>query len=402
MTWPSVPFPETVRKPDIGRENQIPASEIKSTGRFPVIDQGQSFISGYSDDQARLIKSDLPLIVFGDHTRVIKFVDFPFILGADGTKVLKPREDWFDAKFFAFALQNLNLPSRGYNRHFSLLKERSVVRPELHEQRKIAGILGLVQWAIEQQERLLALTAELKKALLLQLFTRGLRQEPQKQTEFGPIPQSWEARELGSLATKISKGSSPRWQGFDYLPNGILFVRSQNVGDGRMDFTDRVFLSPKFNEQEKRSILKDEDILINLVGASIGRVALGTPEIHGANCNQAVGFVRINSSRSFKEFLVWYLLSPSGQQQMFRQKKDIARANLSLLDLKAFKVPVPSGAESDEIAEVFSSIERKLLLHRRKHGALSALFRTLLRELMTARIRVDNFDLSAIEVAAQD
>jgi len=169
-----------------------------------------------------------------------------------------------------------------------------------------------------------------------------------------------------------------------------------------MDFTDRVFLSPKFNEQEKRSILKDEDILMNLVGASIGRVALATPEIEGANCNQAVGFVRLDCPRSFKEFLVFYFISPSGQQQIFFQKKDIARANLSLLDLKTFKVPAPSSAEAEEIAKVFSSIEIKLDLHRRKHAALSELFRTLLHELMTARIRVHDLDLPELETLTED
>jgi type I restriction enzyme, S subunit len=62
----------------------------------------------------------------------------------------------------------------------------------LPEQRKIAGVLGVVQRAMEQQERVLALTAELKKTLLHQLFTTGLRGEPQKQTDIGPVPESWE------------------------------------------------------------------------------------------------------------------------------------------------------------------------------------------------------------------
>ena len=147
----------------------------------------------------RVIGDDLPLVIFGDHTRCLKYVDFPFILGADGTKVLKPEEDLFDAKFFYYALMSLDIPNRGYNRHFTLLKEKKVPRPEKDEQRKIAGVLGVVQRAMEQQERLLALTAELKKALLHKLFTEGLRGEPQKQTEIGPMPKSWEIAKLGSV-----------------------------------------------------------------------------------------------------------------------------------------------------------------------------------------------------------
>jgi type I restriction enzyme S subunit len=200
--------------------------------------------------------------------------------------------------------------------------------------------------------------------------------------------------ELGTLATKISKGSSPRWQGFEYLSEGVLFIRSQNVGAGRMDFFDRVFLSPKFNEKEKRSILKSEDILINLVGASIGRVALGTSEVEGANCNQAVGFVRMERERSFKEFVVSYLLSPIGQQQMLFQKKDIARANLSLLDLRSFKVPSPPSEEAEEIAKVFRQIERTIEVCKQRKHVLDDLFCALLHQLMTAQIRVRDLNLS--------
>src|SRR5947209_4320100 len=140
MFWSQISFPETLRKTTVGRENQILSSEIRSTGRFPVIDQGQAFIAGYSDTAERVIRNDLPLVVFGDHTRCIKFVDFPFIVGADGTKIVKPKEDLFEPKFFYYALLNLNIPNRGYNRHFTLLKDKRIPQPEKVEQRKIASV----------------------------------------------------------------------------------------------------------------------------------------------------------------------------------------------------------------------------------------------------------------------
>jgi type I restriction enzyme S subunit len=397
LPWPIYDLPSTIKKLKIGRDKQVPSTEIAGTGRFPVIDQGQSFIAGYHDDESKVIKENLPLIIFGDHTRCFKFVNFLFILGADGTKILKPDEKLFDAKFYYYALLGLDIPNRGYNRHFSLLKEKKIPRPELDEQRKIAAVLSLVQRAIEQQEQLIALTTELKKALMHKLFTEGLRGEPQKQTEIGPVPESWQILKLGSLSDKVSKGSSPRWQGFEYVEKGVLFVRSQNVGNGRMDFTDRAYLPSSFNKKEKRSVLKDEDVLINLVGASIGRVALGTPEIEGANCNQAVCFVRMNCDRSLKKFVVFFLLSPAGQKQMFYQKKDIARANLSLLDVESFEIPIPELNEAKEIAEVFTSVEDKISICERRKAILTSLFRTLLHQLMTAQIRVHDLDLSELE-----
>ena len=192
---------------------------------------------------------------------------------------------------------------------------------------------------------------------------------------------------LGKLAERISKGSSPRWQGFEYVQEGVLFVRSQNVGWGRLDLSEKVFLSQDFNKKEKRSILKNGDILVNLVGASSGRVSLGTEEIEGANCNQAVCFVRLNAERSLKEFIVWYLLSPTGQRQIFLNLKDIARANLSLADVGAFKIPIPKEDEVIEITNIFNTIENKIKVHENKKAKLEELFRTLLHQLMTGQIR---------------
>src|SRR5438132_1279721 len=114
MPWPLIEIPAALQKTVVGRENQIPSTEIQPSGCFPVVDQGQKFIAGYADQEARVIREGLPLVIFGDHTRCLKYVDFPFILGADGTKVLKPKAALFDTKFFYFALLNLDIPSRGY------------------------------------------------------------------------------------------------------------------------------------------------------------------------------------------------------------------------------------------------------------------------------------------------
>ena len=265
--------------------------------------------------------------------------------------------------------------------------------PPLPEQKKIAHVLSTVQRAIEAQERIIQTTTELKKALMHKLFTEGLRNEPQKQTEIGLLPESWRVRKLGDIAKTISKGSSPKWQGFQYTESGILFVRSQNVGNGKMFLEERAFLPAEFNEKEKRSILQSGDILINLVGASIGRVALGTDEIGGGNCNQAVGFVRLDGSQFLKQLIVYFLLSPWGQEQMRRQKKDIARANVSLLDVKGFDIPLPPTEEEiREVASALVTLEEKISTHEKKRDQLQSLFRTLLYELMTAKVRVHDIN----------
>src|SRR3546814_6026855 len=101
--------------------------DYRTQGKFPVFDQGQSEISGWTDDDALVIDSGFPYVVFGDHTRAFKYVDRPFALGADGTQLLKPSKEYCP-RFFYYACLHLDLPSRGYNRHFSFLKDRKSTR----------------------------------------------------------------------------------------------------------------------------------------------------------------------------------------------------------------------------------------------------------------------------------
>ena len=129
-------------------------------------------------------------------------------------------------EFIAFFLDFLRLGKIWFRRIRSNTRSQCLSYsancfPTPREQRKIAVVLGLVQRAIEQQERLIALTTELKKALLHKLFTEGLRGEPQKQTEIGPVPESWELVPLGSLA-KVGNGSTPRRGNEGYWHGGTI------------------------------------------------------------------------------------------------------------------------------------------------------------------------------------
>lgn len=397
LPWSTLPLTECVEEPGILKPRKILARDYKPVGAVPVVDQGQQLIAGWTDDKESAIAKGLPYIVFGDHTRTFKFIDFPFALGADGTQLLKPSSA-FNPRFFYYACLNVPLPNRGYNRHFTLLKEQELPQPEKPEQERIASVLWKAQRAIEVEEKLIGTVRELKQSVMRQLFTRGLRSEQQKETEIGSLPRSWDIVRLGDQASVVSKGASPKWQGFQYTTSGILFVRSQNVGDGRMEWSDQAFLPPAWNEKEKRSVLKAGDVLVNLVGASIGRAAVGGYEIEGANCNQAVSFIRLKPKTLVGEFLVGFLLTPEGQRQIHTTKKDIARANLSLEDVRNLVVPKPDYDEQIEIASILQAIDRKISVHERRRATLQELFKTLLHKLMTGKIRVDKLNIDTSEV----
>jgi type I restriction enzyme S subunit len=139
VVWPEYTFAELFEiLPDRGL--RVAQSEYLETGSLPVVDQGEALIGGYTDDVEMTCIADLPVLVFGDHTRRIKYVNFPFAVGAQGTKLLKPRRI-IEPRFAYWLLQSLTLRNRGYARHFALLRQQHFRVPAISHQRRVVQIL---------------------------------------------------------------------------------------------------------------------------------------------------------------------------------------------------------------------------------------------------------------------
>lgn len=202
--------------------------------------------------------------------------------------------------------------------------------------------------------------------------------------------EKWEAIALGDLSNVVTKGSSPRWQGFEYVEEGITFVRSQNIGWGKLRLDDVAHLPAEFNLKEKKSIIKDGDLLLNLVGASIGRACIATPELEGANVNQAVAVIRIDHAKLDSKFALNYLLSPTGQGKIHGTKVDVARANFSLADARALKIPLPPLPEQRRIVarieELFSRLDAGVAALRHAKAQLQRYRQSVLAAAVTGQL----------------
>jgi type I restriction enzyme S subunit len=369
--WATCEVSHSFVKTRVGRNHQIPAKDISADGEFPVVDQGQEFISGFCDDPAKVIDFDLPLIIFGDHTRCFKYVDFPFVLGADGTKVLSPNKKLYDPKFYYFALLALELPSRGYNRHFKVLKERILPLPPLPEQKKIALILSTVQRAIEAQERIIQTTTELKKALMHKLFTEGLRNEPQKQTEIGPIPESWEVVRLGELVNFVTGklNSNAAVEGGKY-PFFTCSKETFWINDYAFD-TEAILLSGN-NAQAIYSVKHYK-----------GKF----------NAYQRTYVITIkDTSRISYRFLAQMLSRSLERLRTISIGSSTKYLTLGLLT--NLPVAIPPHSDGLIIGKSLNTADEKVKEHEAKQKTLQDLIRTLLHELMTAKTRVNNLELS--------
>lgn len=280
----------------------------------------------------------------------------------------------------------------------SKLAELPMALPPLPEQKKIAHLLSTVQRAIEAQERIIQTTTELKKALMHKLFTEGLQNEPQKQSEIGPVPESWEVVDLGDVINLFPGYAFKSDEGISESNTQLL--RMGNLYQNTLDLNrSPIFYPDSFAAAHKRFVLKEGDLVMSLTGTS-GKEDYGfTVRIPKTDktllLNQRVTRIDVTDHRLQKDFAHHFLLSRKFLDHLYPTAKGMKQANLSTNAMKKLKVVLPSEAEQLEIASCFKSLDQKVVVAGRKAAALQDLFRTLLHELMTAKTRVHRIEFSS-------
>lgn len=162
------------------RGSQVDARDYERSGQLAVVDQSKAPIAGYTNKSVPAVQ---PLadgvLVFGDHTCVVKFVDYPFVVGADGTKVVRSRNSGSVLiRFIAYSLELEPIEPSGYNRHFSKLRERTFIIPPREEQAEIVCVLANADAEIEALERRLEAARAIKRGMMQELLTGRARLVP--------------------------------------------------------------------------------------------------------------------------------------------------------------------------------------------------------------------------------
>lgn len=274
----------------------------------------------------------------------------------------------------------------------SKLAELPMALPPLPEQNKIAHILSTVQRAIEAQERLIQTTTELKKALMHKLFTEGLRNEPQKQTEIGPVPESWEVVRCEDVCDTISVGIVVKPSSY-YVKDGVPAFRSQNVREDRIQLEPMVYISEEANNGPvKKSKLSAGDVLIVRTGYP-GTSCVVPPEFDGSNCIDLI-FVRPNKEKLRSHYLSRFFNSDAAKVQVQAGKIGLAQQHFNVGAVKSTQMPLPPIDQQDEIVTHLELIDSKHNLTTAKRKALLDIFRALLNELMTAKTRAHELDIT--------
>ena len=336
------PLSECVVLPSIPRG--LKRGQYESSGTYPIVDQGRGQVAGYSSDETKLVK-DIPGIVFGDHTREIKYVDHFFVPGADGVKWIRAVDD-VDIRYLFHSLSSLAIPSRGYNRHWNVVREMSIPVPPLEVQREIVRILD--QFTALEAE----LEAELEARQAQYEHYRTHLLSYDSMTARGPV--SWiPLRELGVW----SGGGTPSKSRADYWDEGNIpwitpkDMRSSKIQNSMMNVTDRAV-------RESNVKLIEAPSIALVVRSSILQHTFPVAQIDvDATFNQDMKALVVDSDR-FEHRYIYYALSANGQEILRQTSKQGGSVNsLVVPRLMDFEIPVPALDEQQRIADLLDRFD---------------------------------------------
>lgn len=405
--WSLLTFDEAVVTISDGGK-RVNQSEYLPAGLLPVIDQGEQFIGGYTNEVHKKYEGPLPVVIFGDHTRRVKFVNFNFVVGAQGVKILNPRECW-EPRFFAYLLGALPIQDRGYSRHYQFIRKLQFPCPSLSEQHQIlaeidkeftrvdAGVSALkrmqanlkryrasvLKTACEGRlvptEAELALqegrTYELADVLLQRILkerskkvTEASRRGKDKRNAASPdsqpldaslqkLPEGWTWSKLDQIGFVI--GGLTKNPKRTKLPKQYPYLRVANVYANKLRLDEIEYIGVNDTELEKL-LLQTGDLLIvegNGSKDQIGRLAIWDDQIINCVHQNHIIKVRLVDIRLSLWALYW-LLSPVGRSYI----EQVASSTSGLYTLSVSKVgflPIPLPPLTEQ-QRIISEIERRL------------------------------------------
>lgn len=368
--WKWIQFSNAV-KVISSRPFQIKAKEVLEQGTYPVISQSKEKIDGFCNDENKLIpESELPLIIFGDHTRILKYIDYRFVVGADGTKLLRVKTPAIDPKYFYIVLQSMigQTRKRGYSRHFQFLKALHVPVPPIEEQCRIVQRLEKIRPLVdtygkeqEAQEKLDQELPEKLRAAILQEAIQGklvpqLESEPAVEqigklidTKPFSIPSKWKWAQLKNVTTKITDGthhSPPSANKGDFL-----YITAKNIKSTGVDLTNVTYVSKEIHEEIfKRCNPEYGDVLFIKDGATTGVVTINYLE-NPFSLLSSVALLKVKRELLLPEFLVYVLRSQYARDIVAKQMQGTGIPRVTLKKLKDLWIPIPPLNEQHRISQ---------------------------------------------------
>ncbi len=312
----------------------------------------------------------------------------------DGFVVFRNLSSRINTEFLFYVLQRnelkfINMKQIGTqgNLNTALVGKTYVPLPPLPEQKAIAKVLSTIDEAIQKVDDAIAKTEKLKKGLMQKLLTTGIGHKEFKDTEIGRIPKKWGIKKLEEVSTEVTIGVvNPATPYYTTPDKGVPYFRSQNVRENKLEPTD-IYVEKEFNKKHHKSILKENDVLTVQTGF-IGTSCLVPKIYEGSNCHSLL-ITRTNPKMLNPEFLCYILNSATGKNIIKRHNSGWGRNHLLLRDFRKIKIPLPPLPEQQKIADILSTVDKKLELERKRKEKLERVKKGLMNDLLTGKKRVN-------------
>ena len=340
-------YKNLVKKVSISPEMKTKQKNYLEKGVLPIIDQGQDIIGGYTDNLNLQLHCSLPVIVFGDHTRAVKYIDFPFGAGADGIKVLQPNEG-IVSKYLYYATQYLvlRLEDRGYARHYQYIEKKELAVPDVEEQKRIVA-------KIEELFSELDNGVETLKKTKQQLAVY-------RQAVFNSVIDSYSGKKLvlSDIAKTIDGDRGKNYpKREEFSDTGFcLFLTAQNVRPYGWKFEKNSFITKEKDEILNNGKLQRNDIVLTTRG-TLGNVAVydDTVPYENVRINSCMLIIRANTKKVSPYYLASFLMSPLFRFQIEKLKSGTAQPQIPANILKNTVISVPTLQEQEQIISELNS-----------------------------------------------
>lgn len=337
---------------------KIKTDEYYEKGKYIIIDQGQADIAGYTDLENGVFY-DVPALIFGDHTRIIKYVDKPFFIGADGVKVLKSTYENANYKYLYYALKNEKIPDTGYNRHFKWLKQIKIKYPSKEKQDQIVTTLDTLQSIINHRKQQLEKLDELVKARFVEMFG---------DTE--------DIRTIAEICSIITDGTH---QPPKFVERGIPFLFVSNIVTNEITYNAEKFISEEtYEELYKRTPIEIGDIVLSTVG-SYGHPAIVKTD-RKFLFQRHIAYLKPIPSEINSIYLHSAILSNDIQMQIKERVKGIAQKTLNLSEIRKITIPVAPMLLQEQFAAFVSQTDKSKVAVQKALDEAQLLFDSLMQE----------------------
>lgn len=292
--WEYKSFETCINK--LPKAKQVKTSEYSSGTKYPIISQEDKLISGYYDDESYVFHIDSPVVIFGDHTRVLKYIDFDFVVGADGVKIISPQKD-LNAKFLLYYLQWYKIPNLGYSRHYKLLREIKIPLPPQSTQLAIVSELDKINELIRLKKEQLKDFDNLAQSLFYEMFGDPVENE-----------KGWEVSSVENVCSSIVRGpfGSALKKEFFVEPNSNTYkVYEQKHAIQKDAKIGSYYVTEEKFKELSRFEVKSGDIIMSCSG-TIGELFIIPPNAEKGLMNQALLKFTLNN-QIYKRFFLFLM-----------------------------------------------------------------------------------------------